>query len=77
MYLTDEQDTQPINGKTVPSVSGTMPEAPGIYCSDGESYESCLETIASDDGDDDGSDVYTDTVDALDNKTEKCLSTWL
>ena len=79
MYLTDAQDTQPINGKTVPSVSGTIMEAPGIYmyCSDGESYESCLETVGDEEGDD--ASVYTDTVDAFDNKTtgKQYLTTWL
>ena len=76
MYLSDTQGTQPIASKTVPSVSGTILEAPGIYCSDGESYESCLETIGGDEGDN-ASDVFTDTVDALDNSNVKYLNTWL
>ena len=76
MYLSDTQGNQPINSKTVPSVSGTVPEAPGIYCSDGDSYESCLETIGGDEGDN-ASEIYTDTVDALDHSGVKYLNTWL
>lgn len=76
MYLTDTQDTQAISSKTVPSVSSSIMEAPGIYCSDGESYESCLETIGGDEGDN-ISDVFTDTVDSVDNSSVKYLNTWL
>ena len=77
MYLTDAQDTQPINGKTVPSVSGTILEAPSMYYSDGESYASCQEAIEDDEGDDAG-DIFTDTVDTFDEKSDKnYLSTWL
>lgn len=74
MYLTDAQDTKPINGKTVPPMNSTVLEAPSICCSDGESYESCVENI----DDDEASDVYTDTVDTFADKAQKkCLSTWL
>lgn len=77
MYLSDTQGTQPIICKTVPSVSGTIQEAPaGIYCSDGESYESCLETIGREEGDN-ASEIYTDTVDTFDNSDVKYLNTWL
>ena len=77
MYLTDAQDTQPINGKTVPSVSGTILEAPSMYHSDGESYASCQEAI-NDDEVDEAIDVFTDTVDTFDEKPDKkYLSTWL
>lgn len=74
MYLTDTQGTQPISGKTVPSVRGTIQEAPGIYCSDWESYESCLETIGGDEGDN-ASEEYNDTVDH--HSDVKYLNTWL
>ena len=64
-------------GKTVPSVSGTILEAPSIYYSDGESYASCQEAIDDDEGDD-ASDIFTDTVDTFDEKSDKnYLSTWL
>jgi len=76
MYLSDTQAAQPISSKTVPSVSGTLPEAPGIYCSDGDSYESCLEAIGADEGDN-ASEIYTDTVDAFDHSNVKYLNTWL
>lgn len=76
MYLSDTQGNQHINSKTVPSVSGTVPVAPGIYCSDGDSYESCLETIGGDEGDN-ASEIYTDTVDAFDHSDVKYLNTWL
>ena len=77
MYLTDTQDPQSINGKTVPSVSGTCKlQAPGLYFSDGDSYESCLETIGGDERDN-ASNVYTDTVDTFQNESNKCLTTWL
>ena len=76
MYLSDTQSAQLISSKTVPSVSGTVPEAPGIYCSDGDSYESCLETIGADERDN-ASDIYTDTVDAFDRSDVKYLNTWL
>lgn len=76
MYLSDTQGTQPISITTVPSISGTIPEAKGIYYSDGDSYESCLETVGHDDGDN-GSEIYTDTVDTLDNSDVKYLNTWL
>ena len=79
MYLSDTQDAQPISSKTVPSVSSTVPEAPGIhvYCSDGDSYESCLETIGAEEGDN-ASEIYTDTVvDAFDHSNVKYLNTWL
>ena len=71
MYLADTQETKPINGKTVPPMNSTVLEAPGIYCSDGESYESCVENI----DDDQTSDVYTDTFD--EKAQNKYLSTWL
>lgn len=76
MYLSDTQGNQHINSKTVPSVRGTVPVAPGIYCSDGDSYESCLETIGGDEGDN-ASEIYTDTVDAFDHSDVKYLNTWL
>ena len=76
MYLSDTQGNQSINSNTVPSVNSTVPEAPGIYCSDGDSYESCLETIGADEGDN-TSENYTDTVDAFHHSDVKYLNTWL
>ena len=73
MCMTDAQDTKPINGKIV---SANF-QGPAVYCSDGESYESCLETIENDNDDDIG-EVYADTVDSFDDKSNsKYLSTWL
>ena len=73
MCMTDAQDTKPINGKTV---SANF-QGPAVYYSDGESYESCLETIDND-NDDDVGEVYADTVDSFDDKSDsKYLSTWL
>ena len=73
MCVTDAQDTKPISGKTV----STNFRSPTVYCSDGESYESCVETIEND-NDDDVGEVYADTVDSFDDKSNsKYLSTWL
>lgn len=74
--MSDTQGTQPISSKTVPTVSSTVSEAPGIYCSDGDSYESCLETIGADEGDN-ASEIYTDTIDTFDRSDVKYLNTWL
>ena len=70
-----------MNGKTVPTLSKTIFGGPAMYYSDGESYESCQETIDNDDDNDDddvAGDIYTDTVDTVDDKSDKkYLSTWL
>ena len=77
MYQTDSQDAKSMNGKTVPTLSKTIFGGPAMYYSDGESYESCQETIDNDD-DDVAGDIYTDTVDTVDDKSDKkYLSTWL
>ena len=73
MCMTDAQDTKPINGKTVCANF----QGPAVYCSDDESYASCLETIGND-NDDDVGEVYADIVDSFDdNSNRKYLSTWL
>ena len=72
--MSDTQGT--ISSKTVPTVSSTVSEAPGIYISDGDSYESCLETFGADEGDN-ASEIYTDTIDTFDRSDVKYLNTWL
>ena len=77
MYLSDQQ-SQPTQAGSVPTVTSHTLEPPGIYSSDGESYESCLEVIGGEerDYDNSGSEGYTDTVDSF-HPTSKCLNTWL
>jgi len=85
IYLSDTQDNQANSGKAVPSVGLPSLDAPDLYFSDEESYVSCLENVVDDDNDngdydcydDDGGDVFTDTVGSLDGKTKKYLTTWL
>ena len=89
IYLSDKQENQANSGKAVPSVGLPSLDAPDLYFSDEESYVSCLENVVDDDNDndndngdydyndDDASDVFTDTVGSLDDKTKKYLTTWL
>lgn len=89
IYLSDTQENQANSGKAVPSVGLPSLDTPDLYFSDEESYVSCLENVVDNDNDndngngdydyndDDASDVFTDTVGSLDDKTKKYLTTWL